>query len=186
MSAATPPTHFLPEDVERASALDGKRYELLDGELREKVVGFWELFIAVRIAERLNAHFYPRDGAASVEVNVYCFDKPNHGRKPDVVFLKTSRFPDAKIPGGDVRVAPDLVVEVLSPANSGKELEEKLDEYLTAGVALVWIVNPERRTIRVYRADGTTKLFRPDDVIENDPMLPGFRLTVDEVFPART
>lgn len=170
-------------DVERASERDGKRYELLDGELKEKVVGFWALFIAVRIAERLNAHFYPHEGAASVEVMIYCFDRPNHGRKPDVVFVRRNRFPGNQIPDGDIRVAPDLVVEVLSPGNSGIELEDKLDEYLAAAAPMVWIVNPEARTIRVYRNDGTTRLFRAQDIIENEPLLPGFRLVVGEVFP---
>src|SRR5579884_3209499 len=130
MSAVTRPVPFTPDDLALAER-NGKRYELIAGELREKQVGFWELFIAVRIAEQLNRHFYPHEGAASVEVTVYCFDRPNHGRKPDVVFLKSSRFPGGRIPDGDVRVVPDLVVEVLSPANSGKELEEKLDEYTT-------------------------------------------------------
>src|SRR5437588_7537038 len=159
MSAVPRPIPLTPDDLAVAER-DGKKYELIDGELREKLVGFWELFIAVRIAEQLNRQFYPQEGAASVEVTVYCFDRPNHGRKPDVVFLKSSRFPGRQIPGGDVRVVPDLVAEVLSPANSGKELEEKLDEYSAVGVPLVWIVNPDSRTIRVYRNDGMTKLFR--------------------------
>ena len=184
MSTLTPPIPLTPDDVERASQRDGRRYELIDGELKEKIVGFWSLFIAVRIAERLNAHFYPHEGAAAVEVMIYCFDRPDHGRKPDVVFIRNSRYPDNRIPDGDIRIAPDLVVEVLSPANSGIELEDKLDEYLAAGIAMVWVVNPERRTIRVYRKDGTTHLFRNQDPIEKEPVLPGFRLVVSDVFPA--
>jgi Uma2 family endonuclease len=88
------------------------------------------------------------------------------------------------IPQGDIDFVPDLVVEVLSPGNSGLEVEEKLDEYLDAGIPLVWIVNPERKTIRIYRNDGTTHLFREGDVIENELLLPGFRLVTADVFPA--
>ncbi len=73
---------------------------------------------------------------------------------------------------------------MLSSGNTGNEVVEKIDEYLAAGIALVWIANPDRRTIRVYRQDGTTRLFRAGDVIENEPGLPGFRLPVGEVFPA--
>jgi Uma2 family endonuclease len=62
-------------------------------------------------------------------------------------------------------------------------VEEKLNEYLEAGARLVWIVNPDRRTIRVYRHDGTTRLYRETGVIENEPILPGFRMVVGEVFP---
>jgi Uma2 family endonuclease len=184
MSTATPPTQLTPEDVEIAGERDGKLYELIDGELKEKHVGFWALFIAVRIAERLNAQFYPHDGAAAVEVMIYCFDRKNHGRKPDVVYVRNNQFPGNQVPDGDIHVPPHLVVEVLSPGNSGIEVQDKLDEYLVAGIPLVWIVNPDRRTIRVYRNDGTTHLFRGQEVIENEPLLPGFRLTISEVFPA--
>jgi Uma2 family endonuclease len=115
---------------------------------------------------------------------VYCFNGRDHGRKPDVVYVKLDRLPNREIPDGDILVAPDVAVEVLSPGNAGLEVDDKLDEYLAAGVALVWIVNPDRRTIRVYRQDGTTRSFRAAEVIENEPVLPGFRLVVGEVFPA--
>lgn len=183
MSTLTANPRLTPEDVERASDQDDKRYELIDGELREKVVGFAALVIAVRIAERLNALYYQHEGAAAVEAMIYCFGRPNHGRKPDVTYVKKSRWPGGEIPEGDLHFAPDLVVEVLSPSNTGIELDEKLAEYLSAGVPLVWIVNPNAKTIRVYRGDGTMRLYRTADTIENDPLLPGFTLAVGGVFP---
>lgn len=64
-------------------------------------------------------------------------------------------------------------------------MEDKLDEYLAAGVGRVWIVNPDRRTIRIYKSDGTTQLFREQDVIRDDPLLPGFELVVGGAFPER-
>lgn len=184
MSTLTSSIELTPEEVERAGERDGKLYELIDGELKEKKVGMLALFIATRIAERLNAHFYPREGVAACEAMVYCFDGRRHGRKPDVVYVKLTRLPNGQIPEGDIFIAPDLVVEVLSPGNTGLEVDQKLEEYLGAGVPLVWIVNPDRRTIRVFRQPGTTRLFHADEVIENEPALPGFRLVVGEVFPA--
>jgi Uma2 family endonuclease len=184
MSTLTSSIQLTPEDVERASERDAKNYELIDGELKEKIVGTKSLFIASRICDRLNAVFYPQVGFAVVEAMIYCFDRPNHGRKPDVSYVTLDRVPGKAIPEGDLHLAPDLVVEVLSHGNLGIELEDKLDEYLAAGVPMVWIVNPDRRTIRVYRNDGTTRLFRGQDAIENEPLLPGFRLVVGEVFPA--
>jgi Uma2 family endonuclease len=177
------PLPLTPEDVERASNRDGKRYELLDGELKEKTVGTEALFVASRISERVNASQYPQHGFAACEVMVYCFDRTNHGRKPDVVFARFDHLPERRIPKGDLHFAPELVVDVLSPGNSGLEVEEKLNEYLEAGVLLVWIVNPDRMTIRVYRHDGTTSLYHEKDVIENEPVLPGLRLMIGEVFP---
>lgn len=172
-----------PLEVEIAGERDGKLYELIDGELKEKVVGFRSLFIAGLIIRHLNDQLYPHEGAAAPEVMIYCFNGRNHGRKPDVVYVKLSRLPNREIPEGDLMIPPDLAVEVLSPNNGGIELDEKLEEYLSAGIALVWIVNPDRRTIRVYRQDGTTKSYRAADVIENEPVLPGVRLLVGDVFP---
>jgi Uma2 family endonuclease len=180
-----PTLQLTPEDVERASYRDGKRYELLDGELKEKIVGAEALFVASRISERLNASQYPQHGFAACEVMVYCFERTNRGRKPDVVFARFDHLPDRRIPKGDLHFAPELVVEVLSPGNSGIEVEEKLNEYLEAGVLLVWIVNPDRRTIRIYRHDDYTRLYHEKDVIENESILPGLHLIVGEVFPAR-
>lgn len=172
-----------PGDVERASERDAKRYELVDGELREKRVGTKSLFIATRICDRLNARYYPAIGFAVVEAMIYCFQRRAHGRKPDVSFVKFDRLAERVIPDGDLFIAPDLVVEVLSQSNTAIDVEEKLDEYLTAGVEMVWIVNPDGRTVRMYRADGTTQLFRADDTIEIESLLPGFSLKTGEIFP---
>jgi Uma2 family endonuclease len=183
MSLAAPHLPLTPEDVERASKRDGKRYELIDGELKEKVVGTRSLFIASRICERLNAFFYPAVGFACVEPMTYCFARANHGRKPDVAFVRFDQLPGKEIPEGDLLVPPILAVEVLSPGNSGTELDEKLDEYLSAGIEMVWIVNPDKRTIRLYRSNGTMQFFRTADLIENEVSLPGFRLVVKDIFP---
>ena len=182
MSAVTPYPSIASVDVEVLSKRDGKLYELVDGELKEKLVGTHASLIAVRICERLNAAFYLTLGYAVTESVIYCFGRPDHGRRPDAYFIRLDRIPDGQVPSGDLHVAPDLVVEVLSPGNSAIELEAKLDEYLDAGVAMVWIVNPEGRTIRAYRSNGTTRLYRANDVIENESILPGFKMVVEEVF----
>ena|SRR5256885_4680192 len=139
MSTLSPSTRYAPEDVERLSRQDAKHYELIDGELKEKPVGSEALFIAFQICERFNRAFYPALGFALVEAMVYCFGRPNHGRKPDVAFVWKRRLAAGKIPKGDLMLTPDVVVEVLSPGNSGVEMEDKLDEYLAAGVPMVWI-----------------------------------------------
>jgi Uma2 family endonuclease len=183
MTMVAPTKQYTPLEVERASESDGKHYELVDGQLKEKLVGAEAIYIALRIALRLNALYDPRDGVALVEAMVYCFPS-GRGRKPDVSFFWKRRLPGEAVPKGDLYITPDLAVEVLSPGNSAIEIEEKLDEYLEAGVPFVWMVNPDPRTIRVYRSDGTTRLYRAGDVIENEPLLPGFRLAVADACPA--
>lgn len=183
MATAAATKDLTPEEVDRALERDDRRYELIDGELKEKKGGAKSLFIATRICELLNAKFYPTYAFAAVEIMIYCFARKRHGRKPDVVFMRMDRLPNGEIPDGDLYVAPDLVVEVLFPGNSGLELDEKLDEYLAAGIPLVWIVNPDIQTIRLYRADGTTNVYRAGDVIEGEAVLPNFKLVVKDIFP---
>ena len=118
MSTLTPPV-LTPEDVARASERDGKHYELLDGELKERPVGAEALYIALRIAQRFSAAYDPDQGFAFVEVMIYCFAQAGRGRKPDVSFVWKRRLPGGRIPKGDLHLAPDVVVEVLSPHNTG-------------------------------------------------------------------
>ena len=82
MVASNPPAEWTPEAVERAAERDGKRYELIDGELKEKKVGFKSLLIATLIVERLDGRYHPAEAVAAVEVMVYCFAKKRHGRQP--------------------------------------------------------------------------------------------------------
>jgi Uma2 family endonuclease len=80
-------------------------------------------------------------------------------------------------------VVPDLVVEVYSPSNTAPKMREKLNEYLNAGVPLVWIVHPGRHTVAIYRPDEPfPTLLGAGDVIEDLPELPGFRCRVADFF----
>ena len=183
MSTLTAPVRYAPEDVERLSRHDAKHYELIDGELRAKPVGTRALFIAYQICERLNRAYYPAHGVAFVEPMVYAFGRPDRGRKPDVALVWHRNLPGGKIPEGDLMFPPDLAVEVLSPGNTAIEMDEKLNEYLVAGIPMVWMVNPDRRTIRIFRNDDTTRFFGPADTIADERLLPGFSLVVGDVFP---
>ena len=183
MSAIAQSRPLTPEDVERAGKRDAKHYELIDGELKEKPVGFEALYIASRICQLLNACLFPDQGIAVPEAMIYCFGRPNHGRRPDVLFIRNNRLPGGKVPKGDLTISPDVAIEVISPKNTGLEIEEKLNEYLAAGIPLIWIVNPDRKTIRVYRNDGTTRLYQANESITNEPLLPGLSLLVSDIFP---
>jgi Uma2 family endonuclease len=75
-------------------------------------------------------------------------------------------------------VAPDLAVEVLSEGNTEAEMERKLREYFDAGVLLVWYVDPEARTVRVYTSPGEARLLGEEDTLDGGSVLPGFRLSI--------
>ena len=82
------------------------------------------------------------------------------------------------------RVAPLLAVEIRSDSNTRRELRRKAARYLEAGTAMVWLVDPETRTVELHRADATPRTLSGDDVIEGGATLPGFRVAASEFFPA--
>jgi Uma2 family endonuclease len=80
------------------------------------------------------------------------------------------------------RVPPDLVVEVLSPSDVSYEVDRRVQDYLGAGVKLVWVVHPQSRSVHVYRPGGQGVILSERDELEGEQVLPGFRLPVREIF----
>jgi Uma2 family endonuclease len=108
-------------------------------------------------------------------------DDPATVRGPDVaVVLDPERGADA--PGGWMRGAPDLAVEVLSPSDSSTAIQQKTVDYLEAGAGLVWIVDPAARTVTTYRPDGSARLLRVDETLDGEDLLPGFTLALVTLF----
>ena len=71
---------------------------------------------------------------------------------------------------------------VVSPDDTWSEVQEKVDEYLAAGTALVWVLSPDAQTVHVYRPDAPLVVLRASDTLAGDPVLPGFALPLAEVF----
>jgi Uma2 family endonuclease len=94
---------------------------------------------------------------------------------PDVA---TRNYPNTTLIDG----VPVLAIEILSPSDTQKETHERLNEYLRAGVALVWIVDPADRTVRVYSPTARPQLYNEDQEIGADPHLPGFCVAVRRLF----
>ena len=77
---------------------------------------------------------------------------------------------------------PTLAVEILSPSDTQKRIDEKLDRYFKVGVPLVWVINPHDRTVLVYRQGHEPRMFSASQELTGDPELPGFRVRVAEFF----
>jgi Uma2 family endonuclease len=106
--------------------------------------------------------------------------------RPDVACVSFDRWPDNKpfsFCGNPLDVVPELLVEVVSPNDLHKDVSEKVDLYLEAGVQVVWIVDPFRRSVLAYRADSPTFEFRASDTLTAEPVLPGFAVPVKDLFP---
>jgi Uma2 family endonuclease len=111
---------------------------------------------------------------------------PDKVRKPDVSFVVNGRLPNDQPPKGYSLIAPDLAVEVLSPGDIADDVEEKVQEYLAAGVKLVWVVSPVTQTVRIHRptsaSAGPIAMLRSSDIITGEDVIPGFECKVAEFF----
>jgi Uma2 family endonuclease len=107
---------------------------------------------------------------------------PDTVRGPDVAFIRRDRLPHSKLPPGTLEIAPDLVVEVLSPSDRWSQVESKIEEYLSAGVREVWIIDPELRTVSIQQPEQPSIRLRESDAIERQQLLPGFRCPIAELF----
>lgn len=100
----------------------------------------------------------------------------------DVAFIRWESLPDRTLPAGAFRVAPDLVVEVLSPSDRWLQVEAKLDDYLRAGVNEVWVVSIEERSVWVCRAGQAHQRLAEDAELTSPELLPGFSCRVVDFF----
>jgi Uma2 family endonuclease len=178
-------TEITPEEL--LAMPDGGHFELIDGELTERNMSLLSSRVAVRLARRLDVHCEEHDlgWVVDAECGYACFPwKPGRIRRPDVSFIAAGRLPSLEERSeGYVTIPPDLAVEVVSPNDRVGELDEKVDEYLRAGVRLVWVVRPAARAVQVFRGDRSESWLWAADELSGEDVLPGFRCTVDELFP---
>jgi Uma2 family endonuclease len=105
-------------------------------------------------------------------------------RGPDVAVVVRPRSGEGQ-PGGWIRGAPDVVVEVLSPSDTSSRMQEKTLDYLQAGARLVWIVDPKARTVTIFRPDGSARVVREREVLDGEDVLVGFSVALTELFAER-
>jgi Uma2 family endonuclease len=186
MTTLAEKAHHTPEDL--LTMPEGEHYELVDGELVEKEMGWKASWIAGRIFSQL-ANFNDRaqlGWVAPPEASYQCFpEDPTRVRRPDGSFVRGGSFPGGEMPEGHCRVVPDLVVEVVSPNDPYADVRRKVGEYLRAGMRLVWVVEPETRTVEVSRADGTVTMLYGTGELDGEDVLPGFRCALETIFPPR-
>ncbi len=108
---------------------------------------------------------------------------PDTVRAPDVAFVSAARMP-ATIPAGFFPGPPDLAVEVLSPHDRASEVLAKVSDWLEAGCPLVWVVDPENRSVTVYGQQKETHILHLPDVLNGGDVLPGLQVELAKIFPA--
>jgi Uma2 family endonuclease len=166
----------------------GVRYELIAGELHEMPpAGGEHGFVGGRASRRLGAFLdqHPDVGGELFisEAGFRVARNPDTVRAPDLAYVAAERVLQARVPGY-VDLAPDLAVEVVSPNDTTGEIQAKVDEWLRAGSRLVWVLYPSTQTAMSYQPDGAARLLHAEDILTGEPVLPGFRCRVGDLFGA--
>jgi len=159
-----------------------KRTELVRGRLvvREPA-GYRHGVVTMNLAIRLGQHIdlTAAGQLLAAETGFTLFRSPDTVRAPDIGFVRRERVPTET--RGFPELAPDLVVEVLSPDDRPGETLAKVADWLEAGAPLVWVIDPERRIARIYRRDGTESVLSEADALLGEDVLPGFRCVLSSI-----
>ncbi len=171
------------EDVVTAlEAKDRRFYELVDGVLVEKPMGWSESILAGALIRILGNYVDDNDlGVVAGEGGPYRL-KLGLIRLPDVSFVPWSHLPDGEAENVKVcPVIPTLAAEVLSESNTKAEIARKLREYFEAGVKLVWVIDPKTKSAKVYTSTTKVKEIGLDGVLDGGRVVPGFKVTLTDL-----
>jgi Uma2 family endonuclease len=166
---------------------DDDRYDLIRGELyRMSPASARHGEITLEIAWRIKTFVNERrlGTVYAAETGFLLGRDPDTLLAPDVAFVRADRLPERTQQHGYLALAPDLVVEVVSPSDTSRYVSDKVLTYLDAGCRLVWVVEPERRTVTVWTPERTARVMMAADTLEGGQVLPGLTLAVAAIFPA--
>ncbi len=121
-------------------------------------------------------------GWLGVETGFILRRDPDTVRSPDVFFIRRDRLADPLAEPGFFEGAPDLVIEIVSPSNRPQELAERVADYLDAGTALLWLVDPQRREVTVHRPGTDSRTLGQGDTLRAPDLLPALELPVARIF----
>lgn len=179
--------HLLTVD-EYARRADADSSELVRGKVvRMSPTSFVHGLVQGEIYYALRSYVAENpSGRVTVESGVIVELGPGTVRGPDVAYWSFATLPVDRTPIVFAEIAPDLVAEVVSPTNSRKHVTTKVREYLQAGSRLVWVVEPEDRTVTIYTEPGNGTVLWDDAVLTATEILPGFSVPVRDFFPVPT
>jgi Uma2 family endonuclease len=183
MATAAIDTRYTPEDL--LALPDKGQYELIDGQLVERHMGAKSSLAATNLL-LLVGHFIHLQKLGLVfqsDCGYQIFaDDPSRVRYADGSFIQRGRLPGDTPPEGHCRIPPDLVIEAISPNDIARAVEEKIEQWLAAGVRLVWVLYPDTQRLHVHRYDSTVSKLRSDDALSGEDVVPGFQCRVTEIF----
>lgn len=165
-------------EVERES-----KCELIDGVLVEKAMSHFEAVLAAILVTELQLYMRRnRIGKVYTDGALYKLIGPQF-RIPDVTVCLNDKFPDGKlrrIPYA--KFAPDLAVEILSEGNTPQEIARKRKELFDSGTRLMWVIDPQARTVDVFTSAENKTTLAEQDTLTGGDLLPGFELSIHDWF----
>jgi Uma2 family endonuclease len=178
-----PPGQATEKDLLAYQRRTGRACELVDGTLVEKPMGFLESHVALELGRRLGNFVEEKNLGVLAGEHGTMRIIPKLVRAPDVSFVRWEKLPGRHLPREPIPdLVPDLAVEVLSESNTPGEMKRKLKEYFLAGTTLVWLVDPEKRTVTVHTAPDSSTVLTEADTLDGGDVLPGLSLPVRQVF----
>ncbi len=177
------PGTSVERDVTAIHDREDRLYELVDGVLVEKVLGFLEGYLVAEIVRILGNFVHEHDLGIVARADSTMRLMLGLVRIPDVSFVSWRHLKGRVVPFKPIPdLAPDLAVEILSYGNTPEEMQRKLKDYFFAGVRLVWLVDPAQRTAEVYTDPDSCRTVREDGSLEGGDVLPGFALPLRQLF----
>jgi Uma2 family endonuclease len=170
-----PPGTATEEDVLRVQPC----CELIDGILVERAMGWYESRLGVVLAYYFENFLEVHDLGIVLGADGLMRLKLGQVRIPDVAFYAWTLFPDREQPLEKILSAvPSLAVEIHSEGNTEKEMDRKRREFFDGGAMLMWIVDPEKRTVDVYTSVNMFTTLTEADTLDGGAVLPGFTLSI--------
>ncbi|HXB53784.1 MAG TPA: Uma2 family endonuclease [Vicinamibacteria bacterium] len=178
MGVATTRPSITDQDLLRLPR-DGRKYELVDGEIRVGPAGMRHGEISLWLGAAMLAFVSPRRLGRVFDSSTRYRLPGGNVRSPDASFVSSNRLP--RVPEGFAELAPDLAVELLSPEDKPREVLDKVGEYLAAGVRLVWVIDPRASRAVRYRSLSDVREIGPDGTLDGEDLLPGFHCPLAEL-----
>jgi Uma2 family endonuclease len=162
---------------------DDRRYELVEGRvICMSPVGFQHGRIVMHFGSMLHQHVQSRKlGVVMTEVGFKLASNPDTVRAPDIAFIRQDRIPLAE-PRGFWNGPADLAVEVLSPDDRQSDVRTKVEQYLTRGVSLVVVIDPDAETAATFRRSAPPATRHGIERLDLDDVVPGFSCRAEEIF----
>lgn len=163
---------------------DGLRHELVAGiVVSEPLPGFRHARLIIRIGRLIDTYVQAHALGTVVggDGGFVLARSPDTVRGPDVAFVSREREGERDPPRA-FEGPPDLAVEILSPSDRTRAVREKVSQYLAAGTRIVWVVDPEARTVAVHRPRCGPLTLGGEDFLDAGDVIPGLRIPVEEIF----